>query len=435
MAFALFLLVTATLFVRPAEIVPDLAGLPVYEWLILSCLAVSLPQLAKQLHPRSLGKRPITLCVFGMWGAIALSHLSRLDFWSTRYASLDFAKVVIYYLLLLANVNSPARLRTFLLWLAGCIVAVVTLALLQFHGAIDIPSLAALEEIDFDPESGETYLLARLRSTGIYNDPNDLSMLLVLGLMIAAYHLIGPRRRFAPVWLAAGALFCYALVLTRSRGGLLGLLVALGLLFQARYGWRKAIVLGAAMAPLLALLAGGRQADFGGALEGGTGQDRVQLWSAGLSLFRGAPLFGIGSGFYEEHVGHVAHNSYLHCFTELGLFVGAIFLMAFLYPLRELHRLKSKGLLILDRNLARLRPSLLGALAGYAAGMLSLSRPYVTPTYMLLGLATVYLDQTRTLPPLIQRGVDRRLLKQVAVASLIYLAATYAFVRVVVRWE
>jgi putative inorganic carbon (HCO3(-)) transporter len=213
-AFFLFLLVTATLFLRPAEIMGDLADLPVYEWLILSCLALSLPKVLPQLRPAALRGRPITLCVFGMFAAIALSHLAQLDFWSTRYSSLDFSKVIIYYLLLLANVDSSARLQTFLLWLLACIVGVVVLALLQYHGLIDIPSLAILEETFVDSQTGEVLVIPRLRSTGIYNDPNDLSMLLTLGLMIAAYQMTRSRYALFPLWTATGALLCYALLLT-----------------------------------------------------------------------------------------------------------------------------------------------------------------------------------------------------------------------------
>ena len=47
MSFILFVLVNATLFLRPAELAPELTNLPfgIYEALILSCLALSLPQI------------------------------------------------------------------------------------------------------------------------------------------------------------------------------------------------------------------------------------------------------------------------------------------------------------------------------------------------------------------------------------------------------
>ena len=56
-------------------------------------------------------------------------------------------------------------------------------------------------------------------------------------------------------------------------------------------------------------------------------------------LLRQAPLFGIGVGKYEDEVGLVAHNSFVHAYTELGIFGGALFLGAFVYPLGTLHRL------------------------------------------------------------------------------------------------
>ena len=48
MGYFLFVLVTATLFVRPAEIFPAVYAWPIYEYLILACLAVSLPGVLKQ---------------------------------------------------------------------------------------------------------------------------------------------------------------------------------------------------------------------------------------------------------------------------------------------------------------------------------------------------------------------------------------------------
>ena len=43
LGFVFFLLVNAVLFIRPAELVPSLEDLPVYELLIVTCLLLSLP--------------------------------------------------------------------------------------------------------------------------------------------------------------------------------------------------------------------------------------------------------------------------------------------------------------------------------------------------------------------------------------------------------
>src|SRR4051812_17260824 len=76
LGFALFVLVNATLFVRPTELLEGLDGWPIYNVLILGCFAVSWPAVLQQLAPGSLAGRPITVCVFGLLAAVVVSHLS-----------------------------------------------------------------------------------------------------------------------------------------------------------------------------------------------------------------------------------------------------------------------------------------------------------------------------------------------------------------------
>ena len=71
--------------------------------------------------------------------------------------------------------------------------------------------------------------LARLQATGIYGNPNDLSRILVVGILLGLYFL-GDRRLglLRPLWLLPIGLFGLGLHLTHSRGGLMSLLGGLG---------------------------------------------------------------------------------------------------------------------------------------------------------------------------------------------------------------
>src|SRR6516165_9523060 len=133
MGFFLFLLLTAALFVRPGEISTEWYGWPIYQYLILACFAVSVPSVFAQLFARRLTDQPITLCVFCLLPLIVLSHLGQ----PTGSEALDhgfaFFKVLIYYLLLVSLVNTPARLQWFLYWLVGCCLALTLVTVLQFH--------------------------------------------------------------------------------------------------------------------------------------------------------------------------------------------------------------------------------------------------------------------------------------------------------------
>lgn len=428
MDYLLFLLLNAVLFIRPAEIVPELLDLAIYEVVIIACLIVALPKLLEQLRLRSIVENPISACVIGVFFALVLSHLAYFRTWEARMLGAEFGKVVLYYLLLVGVLRSGPQLRTFLWSLAGFALVLTSLALLQFHEVLQIPGLETIQQKDYDKETGEMFIVPRLVSTGIFNDPNDLCLLLVSAMAICIYGL--GERRFGllrGLWLAPLGLFGYALSLTQSRGGFLALLAAALVLCRARFGWWKTIPLAAVALPLMFMIFSGRQTDI--SASEGTGQARVQLWSEGLTLFREAPFFGIGQGEYVEEVGGVAHNSFIHAYTELGFFGGTFFLGAFFFALWTLYRLGSARMQILDPDMQRLRPYLLAIVAGYAAGMLTLSRTYIVPTYMVLGLVTVYLRVTPVYPPLPSLRFDFALAGRLAFVSVAFLLVTYVYVR------
>jgi hypothetical protein len=73
MGFFLFLLVNATLFIRPAEIIPELLDLPIYNVLILSCFGVSFPAVVRRLRARALAEEPLSMCVVGLLVVVTCS--------------------------------------------------------------------------------------------------------------------------------------------------------------------------------------------------------------------------------------------------------------------------------------------------------------------------------------------------------------------------
>lgn len=445
--FFLFLILNATLFIRPSEIVPALLGWHIYLVLILVCAGLALPAILDQLSHRCLSRRPITVCVLGLLPAVLLSHLAHFDTEKAALSGFAFAKVVIYYLLLVAMVTTNGRLRGFLFSFALFSAVATALALLQYHGVINIANLAVLTDTQFDPLTGRNTPVMRLRGTGIFHDPNDLCLLLVVGAVLSVYWLADRRlgtARFA--WALALVLFLYALYLTKSRGGFLGFLTAVLVFLTARFGWKRSLGLAALVLPALFVVFAGRQADL--SMASNTGQTRLQLWQDGLMLFRGSPLFGIGMDEYANEAGQVAHNSFLHCFAELGLGGGMLFLGAFFAAFMALSRLGLRRRQVMDPELRRLRPYLLAVVAAYSVGMLTLSVPYIVPTYTILGLATAYLSMEKVAvawadSSFRQTGFYRRpspsapwslLVGQVVLVSILFLAAVYVLVRLFVRW-
>ena len=430
--FLLFLLVNAALFVRPAEIVPALVGWNIYEYLILACLAASFPAVLEQFTAKSLEERPVTVCVLGLFLAVLLSELAQLDFARLVTSGVFFAKIVVYYVLFVGLVNTPGRLRTFLFCVLVFATTTISLAVLQYHGYVTLPNLEQTVDSSRDAVTGQDVHFVRLAGSGIFHDPNEVGVLIAVSFLLGLYGLFDRRIglvRF--LWVGPLVLFLYAMSLTQSRGALLALLAGLAVFLIARFGWRAALLAGMVVAPALLLLLAGRQTSL--STEDGTGQQRIQIWSDGLMLMREAPLFGVGKDVFNERIGLVAHNSYLQCFVELGVFGGMLFLGAFYLAVEQLLRLGDRRKHALpDPEMRRLYPYVFGVVASWAVGMMSLTLCYILPTYTVLALATVFVRTAPAEPPLPATRFDLRLLGRLLLAAGFGFASLYLFVRLFV---
>ena len=133
---------------------------------------------------------------------------------------------------------------------------------------------------------------------------------------------------------------------------------------------------------------------------------------------------------YTQRVGHVAHNSYLQCFTELGVFGGMLFLGAFYLTVDQLVRLGNKRThVIADPEMGRLYPYVFGLVAAWCAGMMSLTLCYILPTYTVLALATVFVRTVPASPPLPATRFDLHLLGRLLLVAVCGFGALYLFVR------
>jgi len=236
------------------------------------------------------------------------------------------------------------------------------------------------------------------------------------------------------LWLSPIVLFGYATMLTHSRGGLLGLAAGLATLAVVRLGIRRGLPF--ALAAVVALLAvfAGRQTDF--SLDSSdTAQDRLRLWAEGIGLMWRNPVTGIGAGEYVEEVGHVAHNSFVQAFVETGLFGGTLYVGAFFLAVVGLYRLPREGeFWNYDHEFTALRPFILAIVMGYAAGTFSLSRNYVIPTYLVLGLAAAYIRIALSDPPAAFRMTRMQMARLivVGVAAFVFLKV---FTQLLVRFD
>jgi O-antigen ligase len=428
LGFNILLLLTAVVFLRPAEILPALENLPIYEVIIIICTLASLPAILRQLQWSVLKRHPWTLPVLGLLLAIVLTGLSKHSVYAARTAGLDFAKVLIYYLLVVGLVDSPRRLHVFVLAVAIFVTATATLALLQYHGLIDLPSLAPMLE---NEGGDEPNYIVRLMATGFFHDPNDFSLVLGVAIMVGLYCVVEQKRWLIRIaWLAATGVLTYALLLTGSRGGFLALLGGGAVLTITRFGWRRSILIGALALPIVLFLFGGRQTAIDINDKGDTAQGRILLWRDSLMLFRAAPVFGIGVGGLAEENGLVAHNSYVHAFTELGFVGGTLFIGSLYIPLVALRKVSPNTIRSADPEVLRWRPYILALTVAYAVGLFTLSRCYSLPTYLVLGAMGAFCNVLSATAPAAFPQLSRRLVGGVVMASLAGFTFLYLFVKV-----
>jgi O-antigen ligase len=250
------------------------------------------------------------------------------------------------------------------------------------------------------------------RLAGQIGDPNEFAAVLVPALVFAAFLLAargGALLRWALV--SCVALFGIGLFLTNSRGGLVALAVTFVVtLFLAGPVRSRAVVVillvGALGFAYYTLVAPPQALQRITQFSSGGGTGREDLWTVAAEIWRDHPLTGIGIGNFKlvepryaltdvelERVDlvvdtpKVAHNTYLHVLTELGLvgFAGLaiVVLGAFAALRRAVRAFAGSG----DVELEVMARGIAIATIGVLAAFTFISAQYEKQLWLLLGLA------------------------------------------------
>ena len=119
-------------------------------------------------------------------------------------------------------------------------------------------------------------------------------------------------------------------------------------------------------------------------------RERVVFWGYGNTAFKSNPIFGIGYGMYWQIAGgRPAHNAFVTCYTELGLF-GYWMWFSFMilgvlgtWRVRLATRWKET---VEQAYLYRFSGLGLAALGGFCASAYFLSRTFVYPLFFLMAM-------------------------------------------------
>lgn len=348
---ALCLLYIALVYVRPGEIMPELASLRLpMVVLILGSVSAAASLFMKR---RRFLHLPGDLCFLGFIAATMLSNPVNGRFTVGPGGLERLLPLVAFYLFIRIAIRTERQIRVL-------VSLVILLTMLQaangiaqawtgvgLGGSTAVTTPAGGGPDDFENPDGVA--VARIRGTGIFGDPNDLAMALLLVVpflltaMLDAGH--GMLRRLLA--LAMIGVLIYAVYLTHSRGGFVGLAA-----IAAAYGYRRvgrvAAVVGAVVLFGVLLAGSGRNREISSSEE--SAQGRIQAWAAGFEMLKAKPVLGVGTGEFVTHHVRVAHNSFVHVFAETGL-VGLFCFVGMFYwffvgngPLRNVEGAADSGL-------------------------------------------------------------------------------------------
>jgi len=304
----------------------------------------------------------------------------------------EFMDKVIIYFLCVSSVTSLKRLKA-TMWVLVLLTMVLAIqGIVQFYTGVGL--------------GGQVMVHGRIRSIGIFSDPNDLALTFVIIIPILLYHIFGRFSIFTKILSStfAGAIL-YAIYLTNSRGGMLSLAAVCCFYAVKKYSKIAGIVVSVLI--IVAMIAAGpsRFSELTG--EDDSSQGRIDAWREGIYMLRSNPIFGIGYGMFTEYHHLTAHNSFVLVIAETGI-LGAFFWVGVIYfSVKSLFTTQSEGkkihqlidysdwdtghkeqLKMQTKDFVEISNLLQASFVGFMASAFFLSRSYNILLYILVGLAT-----------------------------------------------
>jgi O-antigen ligase len=309
---------TLVLFLRPQDQLPLLAVLRLAEiFAIVGLAGMVLGRLSRGDSPFPVTPEVIGLLAFG--GAMVIGV--PFSFWpggSVKVIVEIYLKVLVIVMLMIHALDRPQRLSRFTGLIVLSIGYIAARAIFDYARGVNL--------VEGDRIGGAV--------GGIFGNPNDLALNMVVFLPIALAAAFKPGA--ALVRLSAGGcalLMIATVVLTRSRGGAVGLVVMLAALVVVSIRIRPTIAVTAVVVTMAALpLAPAsfwhRMGSIFDEQQDTTGsrQARIDLLHQAWAVFLDNPVIGVGVGQFvnykpdeRKEAWNVTHNAVLQVAAELGI--------------------------------------------------------------------------------------------------------------------
>ncbi|MBK9313212.1 MAG: O-antigen ligase family protein [Acidobacteria bacterium] len=336
LAFAGIYLLTLLMFIRPHEVMPGLfGGLPLIKILAISTIVIYI--FSRVASHQRIITWPIEMKMMTvMWvmgiilTPIAVSPRESIDILKDA-----FANALIVFILLINLINTRSRLRSMLFTMVCSGI---------------IFSLGALKEFRSGGVGGED----RMKGWSTqFENPNDFAAVLTMILPLIIYFLFTKRGMMKLIYLGAAIITSFAILLTFSRSGFLGLIGASGVIAWNLTRGRRAIMVFASTAILMGLLLampGSYMTRLSTMFnpntdKTGSAQERQELLKRAAQLAVKRSVVGVGMGNFHVYSirEKVAHNSYLETAAELGLIGLIAYLTIIIAPLLALRRVQHRS--------------------------------------------------------------------------------------------
>jgi putative inorganic carbon (hco3(-)) transporter len=403
MSFAIYLLVLAITYLRPVEaFAPELEIYKTTLWLSIISLLASIASFAFNAATsdgrQNQAKRHAVFLVFLFCMAISLSLATKGLVGDALNALSLFSPSAVVFLLTVINVNTISRLKVSCFTIALCTVLLAVASIASFHTGFMREQLVIAQVDDSSDDADESQgqisdipaqdtsgrVLWRVRSLGFLNDPNDFGQAMVMALpFLFGGYVAKKRLRNLLLVAVPAAILLYTIYLTHSRGAILGIAALFFFMIKQRFGTPKTVLMVGvliALSTVVSGLAGGREFSS----DDDSAGDRIDAWGEGIAMLMMYPIFGVGFRNFIDYNFITAHNSWVLCFSELGLlgyfFWIGILVVAFVSLNQTLARAPRGS--EQTKWAALLRASLLG----FLTCAFFLSRTYIPNLFILLAL-------------------------------------------------
>ncbi len=293
-------------------------------------LTAAIPALLAHRFWRAPGAMQVLVLVLFLY--LAVTYFWSIDPLTTLNKIRAYFQVMMIVWIAWEFVETPAQFR---LLLHSLVLGAVVLSVLTLSGFLSASAAAAAEQ-------------ARFAATG--QDPNDVARFLDLVFPLAALLFAQTTR----LWLRLAVLGyiplgTLAVLLTASRGGFLGILVALGFAVIVLLLWRPqsaipTIILAAFSGTVAWVVVPAetfaRLATIPSEFSSLDFNDRFTIWTEGFRAFAHAPWFGYGAGNYALASGlageDTAHNTLMALLVMGGLVAASLLIAILLAALRSI---------------------------------------------------------------------------------------------------